>query len=154
MDKADSTAEKIGDYLVAFSQQHGDPISNLKLQKLLYYAEGWYLAIYDRSLFSEPLQAWIRGPVVYSVWRRFNAYKWKPITKKVPTPRVSAQVEAHIEELMSVYGDFAAFTLERMTHDEPPWINARNGIDAAMPSNAVISRSDMKSYFKNLASGS
>lgn len=153
MTRAESTAEKVAEYLVAFSQKHGDPITNLKLQKLLYYAEGWYLALYGRSLFSDPIQAWVRGPVVYSVWRRYKDYKWKPIAKKIDMPIVSAAMSRHIDELMSVYGDFSAFTLERMTHDEPPWKKARVGVSDGDPSNAPISRDEMKAYFRSLAGG-
>jgi uncharacterized phage-associated protein len=42
----------------------GDVISNLKLQKLLYYAQGFYLAIYGKALFEEDIVAWEHGPVV------------------------------------------------------------------------------------------
>lgn len=153
MARAESTANTVGDYLVAFSQKHGDPMTNLKLQKLLYYAEGWYLALYDRSLFSDPIQAWVRGPVVYSVWKRYSDYGWKPITRRVATPEVSRRAADHIEELMLEYGDFSAFSLEKMTHAEPPWRKARQDLHGHEPSSEEISRDDMKAYFKQLAGG-
>jgi len=149
--RADSEVHTVANYLVAFSQRHGDPISNLKLQKLLYYAEGWYLAFYSKSLFSADIQAWPRGPVVPSVWREFKSYYWKPISRKVPLPSVNARVKEHIDELMSAYGDFSAYTLERMTHEEDPWIEARHGLREDERSNRLISRETMKNYFSGLA---
>lgn len=146
-----TTARKVADYLVWFSQEHGDPITNLKLQKLLYYAQGWYLALYRRPLFREPIQAWIRGPVVYDVWKAYSDYTYKPISRRVERPALSAQVTGHLREIMEVYGEFSAFALERMTHEEPPWINARDGLEAHARSTRPISREDMQSYFSQLA---
>ena len=150
--RADSSALRVADYLVAFSLRHGDPISNLKLQKLLYYAEGWYLAFYSKSLFSADIQAWPRGPVVYPVWKHFNGYRWKPISRPTTMPEVPQKVGAHIKELMAAYGDFSAYTLERMTHQEKPWIEARQGLQDGERSNRVISRNTMRTFFSELAS--
>ena len=150
--QADSDVLKMANYLVAFSRRYGDPISNLKLQKLLYYAEGWYLAIYSKSLFSTSIQAWPRGPVVYPIWKHFSGYRWKPITRPVQTTHLSKRVEKHIEELMGVYGDFSAYSLENMTHQEEPWIEARQGLQDGERSNRVISRETMRTYFSELAS--
>lgn len=51
-----------------------DDISNLKLQKLLYYAQGCYLAMYDAPLFKEDIVAWAHGPVVREVYDEYKAY--------------------------------------------------------------------------------
>ncbi len=48
-------------------EEYGELISNLKLQKLLYYAQGFHLALYDKLLFSEDIEAWQHGPVVRDV---------------------------------------------------------------------------------------
>lgn len=153
MPRAESNAETIADFIVALSQKHGDLITNLKLQKLLYYAEGWYLALYNRSLFSEPIEAWVRGPAVYSVWKRYNDFKWKPITRRVQPPEIPERVAKHLEEIMIVYGDFSALKLEKMTHEELPWQNARRHLQGHERSSEKISREDMKAYFKQLARG-
>lgn len=51
-------------FLAQQDETAGDLISNLKLQKLIYYAQGFHLAISDRPLFPEPIKAWIHGPAV------------------------------------------------------------------------------------------
>ena len=137
--------------IIWFCQRHGDPITNLKLQKLLYYAQGWFLALHGRPLFDEPLRAWVRGPVVYEVWKNFKEFRWDPITMTMPKPSVSELARDHLEEVIEVYGDYSALTLERMTHNEPPWRQARRGLDASAPSTAAISLADMKAYFTELA---
>lgn len=150
--RADSNALKVANHLVAFSRVHGDPISNLKLQKLLYYAEGWYLAFYGKSLFSEDIQAWPRGPVVYSVWKHFSGYRWRPISRPIEMPKMPNRIQQHIEGLMEAYGDLSAYTLERMTHQERPWLEARKGLKDGQRSNRVISRETMRTFFSELAS--
>ena len=62
------SAQQIADYLIAFSHSVGDPISNLKLQKLLYYAQAWYLALHNEPLFPESIEAWVHGPAVPPVY--------------------------------------------------------------------------------------
>ena len=59
--------------------------------------------------------------------------------------------KAHIEEVLSVYGHYDAYTLERMVHREAPWINARGGLPIDEPSRAVISIDDMRKFYKKLA---
>lgn len=49
----------------------GDVLSNLKLQKLVYYAQGFALALLERPLFSEPLVAWQMGPVCPPLFRTY-----------------------------------------------------------------------------------
>ncbi|OQY42717.1 MAG: hypothetical protein B6240_13665 [Desulfobacteraceae bacterium 4572_87] len=53
-------------------EEAGDLISNLKLQKLVYYAQGFYLALYDEPLFNEPIEAWTHGPVIRELYRSYN----------------------------------------------------------------------------------
>ena len=60
---AEVSARQVAQFMISFSHEHGDPISNLKLQKLLYYAQAWFLALQDKPLFDERIEAWAHGPV-------------------------------------------------------------------------------------------
>jgi uncharacterized phage-associated protein len=51
-------------FLSLTDEDAGDLISNLKLQKLVYYAQGFHLALYDELLFEETIEAWTHGPVI------------------------------------------------------------------------------------------
>jgi uncharacterized phage-associated protein len=81
-----SNASEVANYLVASFRDAGDPLTNLKLQKLLYYAQGWYLAIHDEALFDERIEAWPRGPVVPPVYGSFKHRQWNPIVDDVNKP--------------------------------------------------------------------
>ncbi|HUZ03805.1 MAG TPA: type II toxin-antitoxin system antitoxin SocA domain-containing protein, partial [Acidobacteriaceae bacterium] len=59
-----TSASDIAKYFIASFQKKNKAISNLKLQKLLYYAQAWHLALYGSPLFSDSIEAWVHGPVV------------------------------------------------------------------------------------------
>ena len=148
---AQVTAEQVADYLIHFSHEVGDPITNLKLQKLLYYAQAWYLALHDKPLFDDQIEAWVRGPVVPNVWRKYKDYKWSPIATEPGVVRLPDEVMAHLDEIMKVYGTLPAFHLERLTHQEAPWQHARGGRAADEPSNEIISLDDMRDFYRQMA---
>jgi uncharacterized phage-associated protein len=143
-------ASQVADYLIRFSQDHGDPISNLKLQKLLYYAQAWHLALYNKPLFQEKLEAWIHGPAVRSVYGGFKDWSWNPITERPPKPDLPKHVVKHLDEVMGVYGGLSAFDLERLTHSEKPWQKARGTTPRDESSSAVISHDDMRKFYRSI----
>ncbi len=148
---ADITARQAADYLIAFSREVGDPLTNLKLQKLLFYAQGWFLGLHDRPLFDERIEAWPHGPVVPPIYGAFKKWGWSPIGDDVVVPEFSKEVKTHLDELMSVFGGFNAYTLEQMTHNEQPWIEARGSLLPDEPSTSVISQESMRTHFKQIA---
>lgn len=134
-------------YLLTLDDQDaGDLTSNLKLQKLLYYAQGVHLALHDVSLFPERIEAWQHGPVCPPIYGKFKAYASTPIprpTKFDPTALPKA-ARATLGEVHRVYGQFSAWRLREMTHNEPPWKDAyRDG-----ERNIQITNEALKKYFK------
>lgn len=140
------SAMDIANHIIAVCQKRDEEISNLKLQKLIYYAQAWHLAFYDRPLFRDRVEAWIHGPVVPLVFREFKGYGWKPISASA-SPMLPDRTKLHLREVLRVYGKFDALTLERMTHQESPWRNARNGLAPDEPSNRVITHEAMKKFY-------
>ena len=74
-----STTPIVNEFLDLASE---DKITNLKLVKLCYIAQGLSLALLDKPLFSEPIEAWQYGPVVPSVYHEFKHFRDQPITEK------------------------------------------------------------------------
>jgi uncharacterized phage-associated protein len=148
-------AKKVADYIIAFSHEHGEPVSNLKLQKLLYYAQAWNLALRDQPLFDDRIEAWVHGPAVPPVYGFYKGWAWKPIQDDPGLESIdfNEDVKRHLDEVMSAYGTMGAYELEKLTHSEMPWLNARGGIPMDQPSNAVISHEDMKSFYRRTISG-
>ncbi|MEJ2853748.1 MULTISPECIES: Panacea domain-containing protein [unclassified Saccharothrix] len=100
-------------------------LTNLKLQKLLYYAQGHHLAWAGAPLFKEELQAWSHGPVVPEVYRAFRDFGGDPI--RLPDEDsfswddVDEGTAQFLMKVWNTYGGYAAWRLRNMTHDEPPW---------------------------------
>lgn len=151
---AETTALQVGNYLIDFSHRVGDPLSNLKLQKLLYYAQAWYLALYDRPLCPEPIEAWVHGPAVPSVYGTFKESAWQPIpiSPKV-VPVFHGKIKKHLEEIMEKYGTQTPYFLEMLTHQEEPWLKARGRIPPDEPSHAVITHDSMKNFYRAMLNG-
>lgn len=146
-----STAQETANYFIWRAnqdEQYGDNITNLKLQKLVYYAQGFHLAWYEEPLFGEQIEAWAHGPVVRPLYFKFQEYGAYPI----PTPDgfdpalVDDHTKAVLEEVYAVYGQFSAWGLRNLTHEEDPWKDTAR--------NAVIPQEAMKNYFaETLTSG-
>jgi uncharacterized phage-associated protein len=141
-------ASSISDFFIASLHECGDPLSNLKLQKLLYYAQAWHLAIFDAPLFAEDIEAWVHGPVVVSEYRRFKGWAWQPIMDNPAIPTLDDATKAHLQEVLEAYGSKNAYELEQLTHSEAPWKIARKGISEDEPSNEVISYEEMKKFYR------
>jgi len=137
-------AHDVAKYFISLvDEEAGDSISNLKLQKLLYYAQGGFLAFYDEPLFSEAIKAWAHGPVVPPVYHTYKQFGGGPIpVEKVELERYTPQVREILDEINSVYGQFTAGKLRAMTHQEPPWRDT--------PQNETITQERMKEFFKTL----
>jgi uncharacterized phage-associated protein len=145
------TPTAVADFLLCESRERGDLLTNLKLQKLIYYSQAWYLATKDRSLFEEDFEAWVHGPVLRSQYFRFRDFTWKPITTEIEMPMVTAPIVGHLNEVVDVFGSETAVALELMTHREKPWIDARGAISMDTPSNAIITKASMKEYYRSIA---
>ena len=116
-------------------------ISNLKLQKLLYYAQGMNLALYGMPLFDEPIVAWAHGPVVESVYQTYKNNGSEGIKKfKSPTENFTAEEEDTLQFTQNAFGQFSAWKLREMTHNETPWLTTNR--------NEEIPRDKIKKYFE------
>lgn len=145
---ADCNALQVADATVYFFARHGDLITNLKLQKLLYYTQAWHLAIYDSPLFDEEFEAWVHGPVQPSVYNEYKKFGSNPIVREPGEVHIATTAFRHLVEVMKVYGGKSGFELERYTHQEDPWLNARGDIPPDQLCSRVISKDSMRAYYK------
>lgn len=144
---AETTARLVADYFVFFLSEHGDPVTNLKLQKLLYYAQGWNLALCGEPLFAERIEAWVHGPAVPPIYGEFKKWEWKPIDPPKDEVKLDETIAAYLNEIIDAYGGFGSYELERLSHSEAPWIEARAGLPPDAPSNAIITHESLKTFF-------
>lgn len=117
------TCFDVADYLLVKGEEDEDPISNLKLQKLAYYAQGFSLVLLGRPLFAEPVEAWMHGPVVPDLYHKYKEYgnQVLPVSGQLDFERFSEDERELLDEVFRVYGQFSAWKLRNMSHEETPW---------------------------------
>lgn len=149
------TAFDIADFFLS-----KDNLTQKKLQKLVYYAYAWFIALNNENeneitnvLFDEQPEAWIHGPVFPSLYNKYKIYNWNEIKKiNNDSNRLNNDLEAFLEDVWTKFGIFSADQLEYMTHQEEPWINARRNISNIERSNEKISSRDIFNYYNGLIS--
>lgn len=138
--KIEDIAKKI---IAKARPEYGDVITNMKLQKILYYMQGFHLAMFEEPLFSEDIEAWMYGPVVPSVYDSYKESGNSPITNDEDyTPiKLQGEEEELFDQVYEAYGQFSALKLMQMTHNEIPWKSVPTGYGS------VISKEVIKKYF-------
>jgi len=137
-------------FLQKVDRDSGDMITQLKLHKLVYYAQSWSIVLRDKPLFSEEVQAWRHGPVILQMRPAFSEYR----DSGIPLPEgwsssFIPDEERILELVWNTYGELSAAKLRRLTHKEVPWLKARKGISDDTNSNNPILVEDMKDYYTN-----
>jgi uncharacterized phage-associated protein len=123
----------------------GDFLTNLKIQKLVYYAQGFSLALHGEVLFHDKIVHWEHGPVVIDLYHELkdNGSDVIDVPKDFdPSKHFNEEQLELIREVQKVYGQFSAWKLRDMTHAEEPWIKTSN--------NEEITTDSLKSFFKTL----
>jgi uncharacterized phage-associated protein len=140
------TALTVARYFLSISEEDsGELISNLKLQKLLYYAQGYYVALHGVTtpLFKDTIYAWKHGPVTKTVYGHFSSYKDGAIPQVSPPPKMHENDRLFLNRIHDTFGRYSAWALRDMTHKEPPWLdNYEPGVQ-----DIVIPVSDLHKYF-------
>ncbi len=135
-------ALKIAEKILAYQNLDSSlAISNLKLQKLLFYCQAYHLVFKSKPLFDDDILAWDYGPVVEDVYEHYKKYK----SSIIPPPKVlksciDASSIGIISVVMDAYAKMSPISLMSLTHSEKPW-------QQAYP-NGVISRKSMQEYYK------
>lgn len=149
--KKDISYQDVADYFLAISKASGEPITNLKLQKLVYYAQAWFLANKSTPLFKEHFEAWVHGPVIPQLYEQYKTFGSSPIQSDVDINEVKSRFDEDklelLDEVTKIYMPKGAYELELMTHQEDPWVITRGALDPDQHSNAVISEELMRSFY-------
>lgn len=126
------------------NELHPEP---LKLQKLLYFAQGFSYAFYDKELFNDDFEAWVHGPVIPSIYHEYKSYEYNPIDLNYNLKEFSNDVIDLLEYVKKNYAKYDAKYLEEITHKEEPWLLSRTGLDPDERSDKTIPKSNIAAYF-------
>ena len=123
------TAAQVAKVLVELAAQDRDvdqePMTNMRLQKLLYYVQGWSIARRGKPAFDDRLEAWEHGPVVPTVYRLLRDNGKNPISaEQLNAEPVDDELKKFIASVWSDYRSDSAIRLRYKTHAEDPWKDA------------------------------
>lgn len=122
----------------------GDVMTNLKLQKLLYYMQGFHLAVFGKPLFIAEIEAWMYGPVVPEIYENYKPYGCSPLYNddQYKPIEMTPEEEDLFDQVYEAYGQFSALKLMQMTHNEDPWKSVSPGYGNIIPQEVI------KKYFE------
>lgn len=140
--KGNYSSMSVANYIVNSAIDKEKPVSNLKLQKLLYYVQAASLVENNVPMFDDDISAWKYGPVVETVYHAFKHFVGAPIdecnsanieylddTDSVDE-LISGIDKKMIDKVVKSYEEYAALQMVRKTHEEEPWQKAYyNNID-------------------------
>lgn len=141
---------------IAYIFDRLEEVTPLMLQKLLYYVQGIYIALYGKPIFDEDCRAWVHGPVYAEVYDLFKEFKYNPIddvrfaifegTKDALTDNERKVIDL----VVNTFGLYGGKALERITHKEDPWVIARRGYGDDIHSTEILTKESIKSYFESV----
>ena len=147
-------------------------LTPMKLQKLVYYAHGWHLAVTGKPLITEPVQAWPFGPVIPQLYHDCKEYDDSPVTRKLTsmellpgtmkfrtfTPEIEGkspeidETKAILTKVWNTYSKFTSIQLSNMTHEAgTPWDQVNRQYGGQIPKKMVIDNDVIRQYFEKQA---
>lgn len=142
---------------ISYIFKRAEEVTPLALQKMLYFTQGIYMVLFGGELFDEECEAWAHGPVFRDVYDVFKNFKYNPIDDtrfsmfQNRFHELSEDEKKVIDLVVESFGMYSGKTLERITHREAPWLDARLNCLPGEPSNEVISKESIKKYFSEVA---
>ena len=130
------------EYIRDFENEDTDDITNMKLQKLLFYAQSAFLAIKGVPLFNNNILAWEHGPVIPEIYDKFKINGNKGITEynENDLKDISKDDVNLLIDVYNLFGEYSAWGLRNLTHSENPWKSTKR--------NNVIAPDKMANTFK------
>lgn len=150
-----SVSEKMLRVIAYVFEKLGE-VTPLMLQKLLYFIQGIHFAIYGNPIFMEDCRAWVHGPVYPEVYDLFRDFKYNPIDDArfallYGTADVLTDDERKVIDLVvNTFGIYGGKVLEKVTHNEEPWKEARRGYGDNIPSSELITKDRIRKYYEKV----
>lgn len=135
----------IAKYVIAYENQNNRIVSNLRLQKLLYFIQAQFLVYASSACFSEKIEAWDFGPVVPIVYQKYKIYGSASIPSAISRSEIESIGEndrSMIDGILELASNYSTSALVQITHQQKPWLDAHNRYG-----NQEISLSSIKSFF-------
>jgi uncharacterized phage-associated protein len=149
----------VADFMIVRMAEAGEVPSAHRLHKLIYFAQGWHLALNGGPLINARFRAWSHGPINLDLIERFKAYRslycgvsLKDVRAGFSFDALTVEERSHIDSILHAYAAFPTFQLMEISCAEPAWIEARAGLPLAQASDQELREDIMQEYFRTLGS--
>jgi uncharacterized phage-associated protein len=134
-------------FLWKAKEEDQELLSNMKLQKLLYYAQGLHLALKNAPLFQSRIEAWTYGPVVPEVYHVHKHHEAGgiPANPNFDPASIDDDTKDFLDEIYEVFGQFSAIRLMELAHSDQCWKDSETGCEITQDS----MKESLKEYIKN-----
>lgn len=134
----------VADYIVKYSNENNMPVSNLKLQKLMYFVQAEFLVDVGCPCFLEDIEAWDFGPVVPIVYFKYRVYGSANILffGINMLDMISYSDKERINVIIRKCARFSASKLVEITHRQTPWLESYSPY-----CNNIISKDSIRLFF-------
>lgn len=123
-----------------YLSRFGESMDEMKMHKLMYFAQRESLMDTDNLLFSEPFYGWKFGPVLMSVREEYrNTAPYNAVVQ-----RVDEVIENLLEKVLDRYAERSSWSLSRLSHDEVSWKHAREGLNPEDNGNVALTEKMMR----------
>lgn len=167
------SSKAVANYLLDLAEEEGQSLSPMKLQKLVYFAHGWHLAVVGVPLVHEQVEAWKWGPVIRSLYYEFREFGNQSISGRAihfsmdgpgfefdqTTPSIDEEAadaedanraKALLKKVWDVYKEFTAIQLSKMTHEVgSPWDKVFQKYSGDPPKGTDIPEDSIREHFTN-----
>lgn len=152
------SARVVANYLIRQKKiEDGVPPTPMQLLKLVYIAHGWNLAINNRPLVSDRIEAWRYGPVIPNLYHDLKEWGNTPVQELLPVPvsragNPSREEKEIVDEVLNAYGDLSGIQLSNLTHaSDTPWHKVYFDEGGQYTDHAPIPNHLIKRHFMELA---
>ena len=139
--------------VIAYVFKKLEEVTPLMLQKLLYFIQGVYSVLYGKPIYAEDCRAWIHGPVYPEVYDLFRDFKYNPIDDarfallERNEDALTDDERKAVDLVINTFGMYGGKVLEKITHNEEPWMEARKGYGDSIPSSELLTRDRIMKYY-------
>lgn len=144
----------IANYFIKKAMQTAAELTPMKLIKLVYIANGWYLAIKKEPLIDENVEAWKFGPVVPTVYHEFKRYYKGQIDSLYVDPAGNTpmpddpEIIHFLDRIWEVYGRLNGMQLSALTHQTgTPWFQVWHNQGGSGKNSVVIGTGIIKDHY-------
>ena len=146
----DTKAEAVALYIIRSCYE----ITNLSLQKLLYYFKAFGYVLFEKELLDRECEAWVYGPVFPEIYEKYKRFGKEVIQDDVEDLDYEALLSREEREVcdyvLQCFGVYNGSVLRELTHRESPWKNAREGLGDTQACTNVIKNVDIQQYFEKM----